>query len=107
MNNEFYTIPGSDSEVVDVERIPEMKQSTRKNKKYMVKVNNKWIHFGDIRYQQYKDRTPLKLYSSLDHKDKERRANYLKRAKGIKNKHGDLSYLDKNSPNYYSVRYLW
>ena len=107
MNNKLYTIPGSDSEVVDVERIREMKQSTRKNKKYMVKVNNKWIHFGDTRYQQYKDRTPLKLYSSLDHKDIERRANYLKRAKGIKNKHDDLSYLDKNSPNYYSVKYLW
>ena len=107
MNNELYKIPGSSSEVVDVGRIVEMKQSTRKNKKYMVKVNNKWIHFGDTRYQQYKDRTPLKLYSSLDHKDNERRANYLKRAKGIKNKHGDLSYLDKNSPNYYSVKYLW
>ena len=28
MNNELYTIPGSDSEVVDVGRILEMKQST-------------------------------------------------------------------------------
>ena len=85
----------------------EIKQSTRKNKKYMVKVNDKWIHFGDVRYAQYKDKTPLKLYSDLDHKDKKRRENYLKRAKAIRNKHGELTYLDKNSPNYYSVKYLW
>ena len=85
----------------------EIKQSTRKNKKYMVKVNDKWIHFGDVRYAQFKDKTPLKLYSALDHKDKKRRENYLKRAHGIRNKHGELTYLDKNSPNYYSVKYLW
>ena len=41
----------------------EIKQSTRKNKKYMVKVNDKWIHFGDVRYAQFRDSTPLKLYS--------------------------------------------
>ena len=85
----------------------EIKQSTRKNKKYMVKYNNKWIHFGDTRYQQYKDKIPLKLYSNMDHNDSERRKRYLKRAKGIKDKNGNLTYQDKNSPNYYSVKYLW
>ena len=43
----------------------------------MVLVNDKWIHFGDSRYEQFRDSTPLKLYSYLDHKDKERRRNYL------------------------------
>ena len=85
----------------------EIKQSTQKNKKYMVKHNDKWIHFGDSRYEQFRDSTPLKLYSYLDHKDKERRKNYLLRAKGIKNKFGALTYLDKNSPNYWSIKYLW
>ena len=86
----------------------EIKQSTQKNKKYMVKLNiDKWIHFGDSRYEQFRDSTPLKLYSYLDHKDKERRKNYLLRAKGIKNKSGALTYLDKNSPNYWSIKYLW
>ena len=42
--------------------------STRKNKKYMVKYNDKWIHFGDKRHEHYRDSTPLKLYSYLDHK---------------------------------------
>ena len=85
----------------------EIKQSTQKNKKYMVLVNGKWIHFGDSRYEQFRDSTPLKLYSYLDHKDKERRKKYLLRAKGIKNKSGVLTYLDKSSPNYWSIKYLW
>lgn len=83
-------------------------KSTRKNKKYMViSPSGKKIHFGDTRYEHFKDRTPLKLYSHLDHNDKERRKNYLKRAKGIKNKSGDLTYKDKESANYYAVKYLW
>ena len=83
-------------------------KSTRKNKKYMVvSPSGKKIHFGDTRYSHYRDSTPLKLYSHLDHNDKERRKNYLKRAKGIKNKSGDLTYKDKESANYYAVKYLW
>jgi hypothetical protein len=29
--------------------------SDRKNKKYMIKVGPMWVHFGDRRYQHYKD----------------------------------------------------
>ena len=82
-------------------------KSNRKHKKYKVYYNNKWIHFGDKRYGQYKDQTPLKLYSHLNHNDKKRRKNYLSRAKGIRNKSGNLTWRDKNSANYYSVKYLW
>ena len=81
-------------------------KSNRKNKKYMV-FYNKWIHFGDKRYSHYRDSTPLKLYSHLDHNDIKRRNAYLKRAKGIKDKNVNLTYLDKNSPNYYAVKFLW
>jgi len=54
--------------------ISNLRKSTRRNKKYMADVvyNNKSYinqHFGDIRYSQYKDQTPLKLYSHLDHND--------------------------------------
>ena len=69
--------------------------------------NNKWIHFGSTLYQQFKDQTPLKLYSHLNHNDNKRRMNYLKRSKGIKDKNGNLTHLNKNSPNYNSVKYLW
>jgi hypothetical protein len=82
-------------------------KSNRKNKKYMVFYNGKWIHFGDTRYEQYRDSTPLKLYVNLDHLDPVRKKSYLARAKGIKDKDGNLTYLDKNSPNYYSIKYLW
>ncbi len=41
------------------------------------------------------------------HKDPKRRASYLARAKGIKNKQGELTYKLKDSANYWSVGYLW
>ncbi len=77
----------------------------RKNKKYSVlKYNNdtKQYHyllsFGHSLYQHYKDRTPLKLWTHLDHNDKERRLRYYKR-------HGLTD--DKESAKYYSNKYLW
>ena len=83
------------------------KKSTRPGKKYMVVVNGKTIHFGDIKMQQYTDTTGLGLYTHLNHNDEKRRASYLARAKGIKNKKGEPTWKDKNSANYFSVKYLW
>ena len=89
----------------------EIKKSTFKNKKYMIKICDgtlcKTVHFGDMRYDQYRDSTPLQLYSDLDHLDEKRKENYLKRARGIKDKNGNLTYLDPFSSNYYSIKYLW
>lgn len=87
--------------------MPEFKKSTRLNKKYMVKVDNKWIHFGDTRYEHFFDRVPLKLYSHLNHNDKERRKKYLARAKRIVDKHGKLTADNPNSPNFWSIKFLW
>ena len=84
------------------------KKSTRKNNKYMVLTpNNKWIHFGHKKYKHFKDTTGLKLYSHLDHNDKERKKRYLARATKIKNKSGQLTKDDKESSNYYAITYLW
>ena len=83
------------------------KKSTRKGKKYMVYYDNKWIHFGDSSMEQYNDTTGLNLYSHLNHFDKKRQKSYLSRARGIRDKEGNLTYLDKNSPNHYSIRFLW
>lgn len=86
-------------------------KSKVKNKKYSVYVSSnnkkgyKTISFGDLRYQHFRDK--LGTYKNLDHNDSERRRLYLKRSKGIKNKEGQLTWKDKNSPNYYSVKYLW
>jgi len=88
--------------------MPKFEKSTRKNKKYSVTTpSGKKIHFGDVRYSQYKDSTGLGLYTHLNHGDKERRKKYLLRAKGIKNKDGKLTWKDPESSNYYSVRFLW
>ena len=67
--------------------------SKAKNKKYSVyvKADNKsgikLIHFGDKRYQQFKDK--LGHYKSLDHNDPKRRKAYYDRhgkEKGSKDK---------------------
>ena len=72
--------------------------STHKYKKYMINVEGKWIHFGDKRYQQFKDSTPLRLYSYLDHGDPIRRSRYYLR-------HGFSN--DKSTAKYWSNKYLW
>lgn len=69
--------------------------------KYSVIVANdsgkdKIIHFGNKNYEDY-----------TQHKDEKRRKSYLARAKGIKNKKGELTWKDKNTRNYWSVHYLW
>ena len=75
-------------------------KSKAKNKKFSVYVKSKSggtkiIHFGDSRYQDFRQ-----------HKDKTRQKSYLARAKGIKNKNGELTYKDKNTANYWAVK-LW
>jgi hypothetical protein len=86
----------------------EFKKSTNKNKKYMVKTpKGKWIHFGNINFQQYKDTTGLGLYSHLNHLDKKRRDNYRARHKAILKKDGKPAYLDKEQPAYWSYNFLW
>ena len=82
-------------------------KSTRKNKKYMVKNNDKWVHFGDTRYEQYEDITPLQIYKDQNHYDIKRRDTYRKRALHIKDRNGNLTCLDKSSPNHWAFRFLW
>ena len=84
--------------------------SSSKNKKYSVYVkdnndNKKLIHFGDKRYQHYEDK--IGFYSNLNHYDKERRRLYLKRSKKITDKNDNLTYKNKNSSNYWSIKFLW
>ncbi len=72
-------------------------------KKYRVKIirkgqRDKTIQFGDRRYQQYQDKTPLKLYASKNHLDKKRRTNYRKRHNYKKPRY---------SPGWFALKYLW
>ena len=88
--------------------MPQFFISNRKNKKYdVITPKGKRISFGNSLYSQYKDSTGIGAFSYLDHKDPERRRLYLARAKGIRDKEGNLTYLNPESPNYYAVKYLW
>ncbi len=67
--------------------------SKRKNKKYMIMNDDqKYIHFGDLRYEDY-----------TKHQDLKRLNNYLSRATKIK---GNWK-KDKYSPNNLAINLLW
>jgi len=75
------------------------KVSQRKGKKYDVYKDGKYIvSFGSSNHQQYRDKTPIKAYSYLNHNDKERRKRYYQR-------HGKEAKFE--SAKYFSHKYLW
>lgn len=80
-------------------------QRGNNDKKYKVVIffakdgRKKTIQFGDKRYEQYKDSTPLKLYTRLNHGDKERRRLYKCRHEG--NRHA------KFTAGWFADKYLW
>lgn len=87
-------------------------------KKYTAYVKNKItrktrkIHFGDRRYEQYRDSTPLKLYKNKNHGTRKRMQNYFSRHSGTKNRKKAIDKEIKNNKGYYtpkilSHKYLW
>jgi len=78
-------------------------KSTPANKKYSVyvKADNrkgyKTIHFGAKGMDDWRSGTATK----------EQRKSFRARMKGIKRKDGTYAYLDKTSPAYWSLNYLW
>lgn len=78
--------------------------------KAVVYKNGKKIktsNFGKRGYQQYRDSTPLKLYSADDHMDEVRRKDYETRQKGILTSDGTPAYKVKFSPAWFSLYFLW
>lgn len=82
--------------------------SNRKNKKlkavFKYKGETHTLHFGDKRYEQYKDKS--KFYSHLDHLDEKRRRNYRQRHSNIMS-NGSPAYLNPTSPAFWSYNILW
>jgi len=87
-------------------------------KKYTAFIKNKKtkkvriIHFGDRRYQQYKDRTKLGLYKHKNHGTRKRRQNYFSRHSGTKHKGEAIEKEQRHSKGHYSAKilshkYLW
>ena len=76
------------------------RKSDKKGKKGMVYImkdgNKRLVHFGDSSMKDF-----------TQHKDPQRRKNYLARSAGIRNKEGKLTKDDKNSANYWSRKINW
>ena len=88
------------------------------NKKYKVIVEDKktkkkrTIQFGAKGFEQYKDRSPLKKYSSKNHLDIKRRKNYFSRHSGVKSKMEAIKKETLKSDGKYNAKilshkYLW
>lgn len=75
-------------------------KSTKQGKKGMVYVMKngakRLIHFGDSSMKDF-----------TQHKDPQRRKNYLARSGGIRDKSGNLTKNNKNSANYWSRKVNW
>ena len=87
-------------------------------KKYTAFIKNnktkkiRKIHFGDRRYQQYKDRTPLKLYKHKNHTTRKRMQNYFNRHSGTKKRGKAIKKEKRKSRGYFNAKilshiYLW
>ena len=72
-----------------------LQYSKRKNCKYMVEYNNKKIHFGSAKTEDY-----------ITHHDPVRREKYHAKAKRITDKDGRLTHELPFYPNYWSVKLL-
>ena len=100
------------------ERIVRIEKSPRKGKKYMAIVRGigsrqeRKIHFGGDGYVQYKDRTGLGHYSSVDHGDRKRMQRYFMRHSGTRHRGRAIEKEKKASGGYYNPKilshvYLW
>ena len=72
-----------------------LQYSKRKNYKYMIEYDNKKIHFGSAKTEDF-----------ITHKDPVHRDKYRAKAKKITNKDGQLTHLLPSYPNYWSVNLL-
>lgn len=99
-----------------MDKIIKIDPSSQKNKKYKATIKgddgNYIVHFGDNRYQQYKDSTGLNKYSNMDHNNITKRRAYFKRHSGLENKSAALiKELQKSkgkiNAKILSHKYLW
>ena len=100
------------------EKILKFERSKIKGKKYTAFIKNKKtkkirkIHFGASDYEQFKDRTPLKLYAHKNHYTRKRMQNYFSRHSGTKKRGQAIEMEKKKSKGYYNAKilshlYLW
>ena len=71
-------------------------ESSRKDKRFYVVYNNKYIHFGSRNGQTF-----------YDHQDEVKRDNWYKRHSKIYDNMGYQVINNPYSPSYWSARLLW
>ena len=85
-------------------------------KKYTAHIKNKntnsvrKVHFGDQNYQQFKNRTTLKLYKRKNHGTKKRMERYYMRHSGNKTRRNGIDKEKRKgyfTPKLLSHLYLW
>ena len=93
-----------------------IERSRARHKKYTAIVRSKTtgrtrrVNFGDSRYAQYMDRTPLRAFTAKDHRNVARRRNYFRRHSGVASKSQALRReraSGKYTPKLLSHMYLW
>ena len=100
------------------ERIIRFEKSKTKGKKYTAYIQDletrkiRKLNFGAIGYQQYKDKTPLHLYTAKNHNDRRRMQNYFNRHSGTRNRKKAIEKEITKSHGYYNAKilshkYLW
>lgn len=97
--------------IIKMERGPQFKKYTAYIRNNKTKRTRK-IHFGDNRYEQFKDRTKLGLYTNKNHGDKRRQHNYYNRHSGEPKRKKAIELEKKRSNGIYNAKilshiYLW
>jgi hypothetical protein len=100
------------------ERITKFERSPLEFKKYRAFIKDlktgkeSHLDFGDNRYQQFKDRTPLGYYKSKNHNNPKRMRNYFNRHSGTPHRGRAIELERKKSKGRYNSKilsheYLW
>ena len=76
--------------------IEEVKLSNRPNKKLMVLINDKWVHFGQKHSITF-----------IEGADEKKRDSYRARASKITRKNGEYTYQIFPTANFLSYHLLW
>jgi hypothetical protein len=98
----------------DRERVIKIEKSKVKDKKYAALLNTgRRVNFGYAPMGQFRDSTPLKLFSHKNHGDRKRQIRYLQRHHGGITKKSKaladeiLKSRGKITPKWLSTFYLW
>ena len=92
-----------------VPRFSGVQKSTRKTKKYMLKMGGRTYHFGQRGFGQFKDQTKLKLYKNKDTNDSKQRKLFWLRHTGKHTKKAAMEEAKRvgHIAKFLAIKFLW